>query len=87
MIADFIIFMMNSIISFIAGVINSIFSLLPDSPFNINNIETSVIVDYLSYLNWILPIDKIIIITLSWITAISVYYVYQIILRWIKAIE
>lgn len=85
MITDFIIYIINSIISIIAVVINNIFDLLPDTPFKVDDI--SVLYEYMGYLNWIIPIDKFIIITVSWLSAISIYYAYQIILRWIKAIE
>lgn len=87
MIADFVIFLINNIISIVSDVLNSIFGLLPNSPFNMDNIDISAISEYVSYLNWILPLDNILIITMSWLVAISIYYVYQIIMRWIRAIE
>lgn len=87
MIVEFIVYLINSIIFFIAEVLNTIFGLLPNTPFNVDNINTLAISEYLGYLNWILPLDNILIITISWLAAISVYYVYQIVMRWIKAIE
>ena len=85
MITDFIVYIINKIIYIVGVVINTIFSLLPNTPFTIS--DTSVISEYMGYLNWIIPIDKILIVTISWLTAITLYYVYQIVLRWIKAIE
>lgn len=85
MITDFIVYIINKIIYIVGVVLNTIFSLLPNTPFTIS--DTSVIGEYMGYLNWIIPIDKILIVTISWLTAITLYYVYQIVLRWIKAIE
>lgn len=42
---------------------------------------------YLGMLNWFIPIDSMISIGIVWVSAISVYYGVQLILRWIKAIE
>ena len=42
---------------------------------------------YLGYLNYFLPISQIIAIGEAWLVAIGLFYAYQIILRWIKAIE
>ena len=85
MITDFIVYIINKIIYIVGVVLNTIFGLLPNTPFTIS--DTSVISEYMGYLNWIIPIDKILIVTISWLTAITLYYVYQIVLRWIKAIE
>lgn len=85
MITDFIIYIINSIISIVALVLNGVFGLLPDTPFKVN--ETSALFEYIGYLNWIIPFKELIIVTVSWLSAISVYYIYQIVLRWIKGIE
>lgn len=85
MVTDFIVYIINKIIYIVGIALNTIFGLLPNTPFAID--ETSVISEYMGYLNWIIPIDKILIVTMSWLTAIALYYVYQIVLRWIKAIE
>lgn len=42
---------------------------------------------YLEYINYFIPVDTIIAITSAWVTAIGVYYLYSIALRWIKAIS
>lgn len=85
MITDFIVYIINKIIYIVGVVLNTIFGLLPNTPFIIS--DTSVIGGYMGYLNWIIPIDKILIVTVSWLSAITLYYVYQIVLRWIKAIQ
>lgn len=60
-------------------------NLLPASPFRaVNN---SVVAPYLSGLNWILPISEVLAIMQVWLVAITVYYSYMVIARWVKAIE
>ena len=59
--------------------------LLPDSPFKA--IEMSVFDSYLFYINYFVPIDFMISTFLLWLTAISTYYIYSVVLRWIKAID
>lgn len=85
MITDFIVYIINKIIYIVGVVLNTIFGLLPNTPFTIS--DTSVLAEYMGYLNWIIPVDKILIVTMAWLTAIALYYVYQIVLRWIKAIR
>lgn len=59
---------------------------LPTSP--IVFLQTSPeIKKYLGMLNWFIPIYTMIGITEAWLTAIGLYYIVQIILRWVKAIE
>lgn len=82
---EIIIKFMNAIIKGLGSILNGIVSILPDSPFVF--IDNSVIKDYLGYINYFAPITEIIVILELWIIAIGTYYLYQIILRWIKAIN
>ena len=59
--------------------------LLPDSPFKL--IEKTPIAPYLKYINWFVPIDFILSTLAAWVSCIAIYYGYQVILRWIKAIN
>ncbi|WMJ23342.1 hypothetical protein RBG61_01385 [Paludicola sp. MB14-C6] len=59
--------------------------LLPDSPFKV--IDTSVVADYLPYFNWVFPVAEIIATMQVWLSAISIFYIYQAYLRFVKAIE
>lgn len=67
-------------------IIDSIINSLPKSPivFLSSNASISRI---LSYVNWFIPVYLWISILESWLVAIATYYIYQVILRWIKAIE
>lgn len=76
---------LNYLISQIGGLITLIFNLLPETPFNsvyqyLNN-------DFFMNLNWIIPIPEILTFLVSWTSAVSLYYVISVVLRWIKAIE
>ncbi len=58
---------------------------LPDSPFQ--SISNTDVQSFMGTLNWIFPISEIVAILQLWISAVTIYYVYQIILRWIRAID
>jgi hypothetical protein len=76
-------------VDFILQNLQNIFSwvlaLLPDSPFQ--KLTNSPIQPYLKSLNWIVPVDFMISTMELWLTAIAVYYVYQAVLRWARAIS
>lgn len=58
---------------------------LPTSPFQ-PYIQAISDLPYLSYLNWFVPVGAFITILETWLSAILIFYLYSIILRWIKAI-
>lgn len=64
---------------------NDIQKFLPLSPFR------GLILDLEKYdfgwLNWFCPIQAMMHIAGLWLGAIAIFYVYQIILRWLKVIE
>ena len=37
--------------------------------------------------NWFVPVNSFVSILETWLVAVGIYYVYQIVLRWIKVIE
>lgn len=41
---------------------------------------------YLGYLNWFVPVSSILIILEVYLAAVSLYYMYSILLRWLKII-
>lgn len=63
-----------------------VLNLLPLSPFR--NIDSffAPIIPNLGYLNWFVPIGWIISVMAVWLSAISLFYIYSIIMRWIKMI-
>lgn len=68
------------------SILNAILFLLPDSPFA-DIVIPAEVKKILGYVNYFVPIRAMLIIAGSWISAIGVYYLYQIILRRIKAIR
>ncbi len=61
-------------------------SFLPHSPFTAV-LDAMESLPYLNYLNWFIPVPAFIAIGELWLAAISTYYLYSIILRWIKAVD
>lgn len=79
----------NSILSWVGDKINWVLSaiaaFLPDSPFQA--IDNSIIRPYLGYINYFIPIDFIIGVLSLWLSAILIYYGYQILMRFAQVIE
>jgi len=42
---------------------------------------------YMSYVNWFIPVYTFIGMMEVWLTAVVIYYVVQVILRWAKIVE
>lgn len=72
--------------SIIDALLDFVLKLLPLSPFDeiISSLED---MPFLGYLNWFIPIGTFIKIGAVWLTSITLFYMYSIILRWVKAIE
>lgn len=63
-----------------------VIGLLPKSPFQ-SYIKAVGNIPYLAELNWFVPVPQLLAIGAAWLAAISLYYLYSIILRWIRAIQ
>lgn len=75
----------NGLIRAVGAVISFLFAFLPPSPFKV--IDNTPVSDYLPGLAWIIPFNAIITMLELWVLAIGSYYIYQIVLRWVKAIK
>lgn len=62
-----------------------ILSALPTSPFD-KYLDQLAGLDYLGYLNWFIPVGAFVGILVTWTTAVGVFYIYSIIMRWVKMI-
>lgn len=63
-------------------------NMLPASPFAfIKDMSASGFADWLAVFNWFIPVNVFVGILETWCSAILLYYVVQIVLRWAKAIE
>ena len=63
-----------------------VLKLLPTSPFT-TYIDAFEKIPFLSYLNYFIPISTFIGIGEAWLVSVGIFYLYSIILRWIRAIE
>lgn len=75
--------MITWIINKVVEFANYIMSVLPTSPFQ-PFIKDLASLPYLGYVNWFIPIGDFIKIGLAWLVSIGLFYLYSILLRWIK---
>ena len=74
----------NALVSFAVGVVN----LFPTSPFVIlDEMANSEFYEWLQMMNWFIPVNSFVAILEAWLSCVAVYYVYQVVLRWVKVIE
>lgn len=66
--------------------LSALLSLLPLSPFT-GVIDQLAALPYLGYINWFIPIGKMLQIGMAWLAAIALYYAYSVIARWLKLIS
>lgn len=59
--------------------------LLPLSPFQefIGNFSS---LPYLGWLNWFFPVGDCLVVMLAWLGAVGLFYLYSILMRWLKMI-
>lgn len=67
------------------GLIEGIVAALPRSPFADFISEFSNL-PFLSYLNWFFPVRACLTVMTAWLTAIGLFYLYSVIMRWVKLI-
>ena len=73
----------SALIEFLVDVVE----LLPESPFLIlDDMIEDEFADILKMVNWFIPFGTLMVILEVWLSAVLVYYVIQIILRWAKVI-
>lgn len=85
MLINLLVDFVNFLISSIGKLLSLLLSFLPNSPFQ--SVDLSSIQDFLGYMNYLIPVVEIVSILTAWCTAIGIYYIYQIALRWAKAVE
>ena len=62
-----------------------ILDLLPLSPFQqfIDNFRG---LPHLGWLNWFFPVGDCLVVMLAWLGAVGLFYLYSIVMRWLKVI-
>lgn len=78
--------MVTKLLNFLIDTINIVLGWLPPSPFT-GIVEAINGLEWLGWLNWFIPVGRIIQLTAAWIAAIALYYLASIALRWVKAIR
>ncbi|WP_295761238.1 hypothetical protein [uncultured Oscillibacter sp.] len=74
----------DTLVSFAVSVIE----LFPASPFTVlDEIGNSEVYEWLRMVNWFVPVGTFVGILETWLAGVAIYYVYQIVLRWVKVIE
>lgn len=79
---------MDWITSSLINLAISIVEIFPTSPFVIlDELSSTEIYSWIQMLNWFIPVTSFVGILETWLSCVAVYYVYQVVLRWIKVIE
>lgn len=76
---------MDSLISLWDQFSESLMEVLPTSPFR-QFLDNFAEIPYLGYLNWFVPVKGILVVMGAWLVAVGLYYLYSIIMRWLKVI-
>jgi hypothetical protein len=76
----------QSVIDGLVFLLQGLINLLPHSPFR-GVYSLTIDNDLLGFLAWIIPYPQIIAVLQAWLVAITSFYLFQIILRWVKAVE
>ena len=76
--------MLDMLVNWLKSAFSWVIGLLPDSPFKA--LDMAPIQAVLPYINWIIPVNFILTVTEAWLAAVAVYYIYSVIMRWIKLI-
>jgi len=84
MISNFIVGLINLIIDALGSVASAFLFLLPPSPFKVLD---GIDIPYLDTLNWVIPIDFMFMVLGYWVGAIAIYYIAQVVLRWLKVVS
>lgn len=75
----------NTILGWLDNIFGAVLFMLPNSPIRPFIAELGSM-EWLGYINYFVPIGKIIAVSLAWVGAIGVFYAVQVILRWVKVI-
>lgn len=82
---NFLVSFLNLLIKALGAVLSFIFGILPSSPFQA--ISNSPISEFLGTMNFFIPVSEMLSIGQTWLVCVGGFYLYQIVLRWVKAIE
>lgn len=67
------------------GFAQALMEVLPLSPFRQYIVQLQD-ATWIHWLNWIVPINTILTIFSAWLGAVAVFYLYSLVMRWLKVI-
>jgi hypothetical protein len=67
------------------GLVQQILRVLPLSPFA-DMINQFADLPFLGYLNWFFPVRGCLSVMAAWLAAVTAFYLYSVIARWVKLI-
>lgn len=79
--------MLNQFLNVLLKLVGQLLDILPKSPFKgfIEQLKGSI--PHVGWINWLIPVQSILVVGGVWLGVIAVYYIYSAILRWVKAID
>lgn len=77
----------NALIRGLGAVLSIVLSLLPNSPFQSFIKSDSTVAYYLKYINYFIPVAIFVEILSSYLIAVALFNIVQIVARWLKLIE
>ncbi len=77
---------MSAFLKGLKQLLAAVLSFLPDSPFR-GFLDNLAEVPYLGYLNYFIPISDFLTLLSVWGAAVGLFYVYSVLLRFVKAID
>lgn len=77
--------LLQGIIDGFVAVLQGIISVLPGSPFNGLSAMT-LDSKWFGVICYVVPVPQIVAVLEAWIIAVGTFYLYQVILRWVKAV-
>lgn len=78
--------LLQGIIDVLVATLNLTISFLPASPFK-SFMNFSLDNDMIGAMNYFLPISEIISVLQAWLVAVTVYYIWMTVGRWVKIID
>lgn len=71
--------------SYSSSLVQGVLQLLPQSPFR-PALAAVADLPWLGYLNWFFPVSECVAALGLWVSAIGLYYIYMVALRWLRVI-
>lgn len=75
------------VMGLVQQLLNLVLFLLPDSPFQGILSQSGAITPYLGYVNYFYDVSFAVTAFETWLAAITLYLIYQLYLRWAKAVS